>query len=763
MDRLIIPSLSKHQYQQFRLSSSRPQFHLRICRMGGSIKHFNFFPMSRNNTRWRLSCLLLANMRSMRYKIDELYAVMELNHTNIACITESWLNDSVESDAISIDNFVCYRRDRQDGRRAGGVACYVDSTWPCTRLSELEKPEFECLWLLLRRPVMPRNVSHIAIGVVYHPPDAASYPMSAYILDCVDSIRRLHPSAGVIVLGDFNSLHDGPVRDYPLKQMVTRATRGKKILDKIFTNVSEWYGEPVVIPAIALSDHRAIVLSPKALKAVGGSRRINVTKRSNSSNGRNLLASALVHHDWQPLYSFDNIDTKVDYFNESVKTLLDVHLPLYDTVCCVNDKPWVTAEFRRLIRSRQFAWSTGDRCSFNKLRNRVNRLAKVLRADYYNKIAQKLHKQNPRVWWQGINKLTGRATKTSLQPLIDSAADGDIQYFASSVNRILCEVSQDLKPVIPPHHNFQMTTNRLDVTQPFSDDSSTTSQTNNIHEITVIEVFNELERIDVHKSPGPDGLPNWALREYAFAISEPLCHIFNYSLQNGVMPDIWKAANVVLIPKCHPPTSIKDDLRPISLTATLSKVLERLIGRRFLLNISSKFDTRQYGALKGRSTLHALIDVTHMCHQALDNCQSVRCLFVDFRKAFDHVDHGTALRKMAELNIDDIYLRWMRSYLSDRRQRVKVGNVVSPWLRPNGGMPQGSYLGPYVFLIMINDLIANVPLIKFVDDVTAIEIVNPGACSHMQTALDQIACWSGANFMEINTKKSKQMVLGKSS
>ena len=81
----------------------------------------------------------------MKYKIDELSAVMRLNHINIACITESWLNASVETDAINIDNFVCYRRDRQDGRRAGGVACYVDSTWPCTRLSELEKPEFECL------------------------------------------------------------------------------------------------------------------------------------------------------------------------------------------------------------------------------------------------------------------------------------------------------------------------------------------------------------------------------------------------------------------------------------------------------------------------------------------------------------------------------------------------------------------------------------------------------------------------------------------
>ena len=158
-----------------------------------------------------------------------------------------------------------------------------------------------------------------------------------------------------------------------------------------------------------------------------------------------------------------------------------------------------------------------------------------------------------------------------------------------------------------------MAANRLEVIQSISDDSSIASRTNNIHEITVIEVFNELERIDVHKSSGPDGLQNWALREYAFAISEPLCHIFNYSLQNGVIPSIWKAANVVLIPKCQPPTSLKDDLRPISLTPTLSKVLERLIGRRFLPNIMAKFDNRQYGALKGRSTLHALIDVAHTC------------------------------------------------------------------------------------------------------------------------------------------------------
>ena len=102
----------------------------------------------------------------------------------------------------------------------------------------------------------------------------------------------------------------------------------------------------------------------------------------------------------------------------------------------------------------------------------------------------------------------------------------------------------------------------------------------------------------------------------------------------------------------------------------------------------------------------------------------------------------------------------MRSYLSDRRQRVKVSNVVSQWLRPNGGMPQGSYFGPYVFLIMINDLTTDVPLIKFVDDVTAVEIVNPGACSHMQTALDQITHWSDANSWRSTLRSQMKCFLG---
>jgi hypothetical protein len=323
--------------------------------------------------------------------------------------------------------------------------------------------------------------------------------------------------------------------------------------------------------------------------------------------------------------------------------------------------------FRRLIRARQYAWCSGDRFSYNRLRNKVNRLAKNLRANYYmiNLFAAYVLK---------ILSLGGEVL-SDLQPLINSTASGDVQLFASQVNNMLCEVSRDLKP--------------LSSNQP-SDGNLNTSQHYSRYVINLFEVFHELTRIDVHKLPGPDDLPNWVLHEYAFAISEPLCHIYNYSLQNGVVPDIWKAASVVLIPKRQPPTSIYDDLRPISLTSTLSKILERLIGRRMLPSIIPKFDHRQYGALKGRSTNHALIDVIHV-PPGVDQHQSARCPFIDFSKAFYHVDHETVLNKLSEWGTDVIFLRWMRSYLYNRRQRVKIGNAVSTWSRPNGGMPQGSF------------------------------------------------------------------------
>ena len=149
-----------------------------------------------------------------------------------------------------------------------------------------------------------------------------------------------------------------------------------------------------------------------------------------------------------------------------------------------------------------------------------------------------------------------------------------------------------------------------------------------------------------------------------------------------------------------------------------------------------------------------------MWHQALDDRTSVRALFVDYSKAFDHVDHSIVLSKMAALNADPCVIRWMHSFLSNRQQRVKIGSTVSQWTTLTGGMPQGTWLGPYVFLILIDDLQTMLDSFKFVDDVTLCEVIVDSSTSQMQLAACQLVEWSRQNLMNINAKKTKEMMLG---
>jgi len=153
-------------------------------------------------------------------------------------------------------------------------------------------------------------------------------------------------------------------------------------------------------------------------------------------------------------------------------------------------------------------------------------------------------------------------------------------------------------------------------------------------------------QINVHKVPGPDGIPNWFLQDYAAFIYEPICAIFNASIREGHVPEVWKMANVLPVAKVHPQVSIDNDLRPVSMTPTIRKLLKAISGGWILDAVADKLDTRQFGALKGRSTTHALIGMLHHWHAAVYSGSSVQVLFVDYAKAFDHIDHNLVIDKL---------------------------------------------------------------------------------------------------------------------
>jgi hypothetical protein len=185
------------------------------------------------------------------------------------------------------------------------------------------------------------------------------------------------------------------------------------------------------------------------------------------------------------------------------------------------------------------------------------------------------------------------------------------------------------------------------------------------------------------------------------------------------------------------------------------------VGGWLLEIIGSSFDSSQFGARKGRSTSHALVSILHEWMTALDSGSSVRAVFVDFRKAFDHVDHNLLIHKLMSRDVPHCLIKWFYSYLSQPRQRVRLNGELSQWMHLRGGMPQGSWLGPLSFLVLIDDLSLACLIHKYVDDTTLTEILPTlSHPSSMPSYLQQLQIWTQANHMIVNTGKTKEMILG---
>ena len=182
--------------------------------------------------RWDFPSILNLNARSLAIeKADELLVVLRNNQVDIAGVCETWLGDHIPDNAVALPGFEC---ERKDGfrRRAGGVACYIKSTLPYKRLYNLDDNTHEALWITVRPRYLPKQFSCLAVGCLYHPPDADNTSMRDYLIECIDSIFRTHPYSGIILMGDYNQLPDSFLRShYGLKQVVDQPTRQQSILD----------------------------------------------------------------------------------------------------------------------------------------------------------------------------------------------------------------------------------------------------------------------------------------------------------------------------------------------------------------------------------------------------------------------------------------------------------------------------------------------------------------------------------------------------
>ena len=280
------------------------------------------------------------------------------------------------------------------------------------------------------------------------------------------------------------------------------------------------------------------------------------------------------------------------------------------------------------------------------------------------------------------------------------------------------------------------------------------------------EVLYLLKSLNVRKASGPDGVSTYMLKATAESIAPSLAKVFSLSLLSGKFPSLWKSARVVPIHKSGS-KSDASNYRPKSLLSVVSKLLEKYVYSllwEHLVN-HAPLSECQWGFQAGKSTVALLLAATHDWQKVIDQGGSVMSVFFDIQKAFDSVPHQRLLKRLVELNLHPLLLSWLCSYLGCRSQHVVVNGACSSTVNVLSGVPQGSVLGPLLFLIYIDtissiELSSGTKILLYADDILVYKpIVNNFSFCELQQDIDMISEWSKANYLKFSVPKCKCMLL----
>jgi hypothetical protein len=401
-----------------------------------------------------------------------------------------------------------------------------------------------------------------------------------------------------------------------------------------------------------------------------------------------------------------------------------------------------------LIARRQHAFLTKNFVLYKVLRNRINRIRKSLRKQYYLDKVDKLKHENPANWWKMIKLISGlQSPEMNLfDHMTFSGENVDITLLPNVINGFLSDMTSSVEPLY--FSRLKEIRSRLPVTTP------------NEFIVGVDEIFNQLSHVHIRKAVGPDGIPNKILRDLADIIAGPVASIINSSIRQGVVPFQWKLSRINPLAKTFPPVSVENDIRPIAITNTLAKISERFVSKFFNEHFEDHLDDNQFGSTSSRSTTEALIHTMHDLFLASEKPGNIiRLLFVDFRKAFDLINHNVLMDKFCSYNFPDHVTVWSLDFLYNRSQFVKLGSLVSDTVMVNAGTAQGTVSGPNNFKMLINDLKFSTGYMKYVDDTTVYTFSGDVGDMSLQVAADDLVKWSRTNGLVINESKTKEMVI----
>ena len=401
------------------------------------------------------------------------------------------------------------------------------------------------------------------------------------------------------------------------------------------------------------------------------------------------------------------------------------------------------------ILAKEQGKSNEARAIYTKVRNKVKNLLRKEKKKFEQGIAL-VAKKNPKLFWMHTRRKL--KTKSGVGPLLETVTDKDsLKYDDKSKADILqrqflsvfAKESPINVPMLPPR----------------------TLSTIPTFTVTESSVKEKLESLNPYKSCGPDNISPRMLKELASHLAGPIAALFNHTIKTGNIPEDWKRAIISPIFK-KGSKQVASNYRPISLTAILCKTLESFIRDALLKHLTNNnlLSTKQHGFISGRSTVTQLLNYIDSCVKSVAAGKVVDAIYLDFEKAFDTVPHRRLLGKLDSYGIRGELLRWIKEYLSNRSQIVSVNGESSETGNVISGVPQGSVLGPLLFVIYINDILDSISTdgMLFADDT---KIFRQICCREdaldLQSDLNKLQEWVDTWLLRFNIDKCHVLTLGK--
>ena len=713
--------------------------------------------------------------------MSEISIVAKLKAIGILCVTESHFNNDVYDAEVSIPNYKIFREDRADNTKWGGSVIFVQKEFSAEKLDWFQGTESIAVKVKLAS-------IELYVVCLYRSPSLTTMEANQKLLSQIGQIPT-DIEKNVIILGDLNLpnvdwkkgivvcpensvdlrfqlqnafldiflakgltwfIHDQDTRVRKVNDVIQKST-----LDQVFSNNETLINSVEMHAPLGKSDHLSIMIE---LQLCVNYDYVSLKRKDWYKVKPEFIVDHADRVDWK--FSSDNLSVEC-MWDQIYQKMLSISDLVPTTTIKTNSKgdilqrqPWDTSKLVRKRKEKDLAWKAFDEnpvmAALNNALYKQNDFSKIEiqeKIKYETKIMKSLKANTKRFFRYMKSKNKLRKTVSDLDDDNGERSKTPLDT-AEILSQFFHSVFQDETCGPLPQKCYE--------------------SNNVLHSVMAKLVIDPdkvkklLSNLNQTKSMGPDNLHPKLLKFLSenHDFVEALTLLLNKCIEQECIPSIWK--NAVVIP-LHKKGSVhlSENYRPVSLTCILCKLYETLIREHILFYVTDIITQRQHGFVIGKSCLSNLLETLDMANEYLADGNCVDILYFDFSKAFDTVSHYRLLIKLEAMGFSNNMLNIIHNFLSGRFMEVKVGDAVSEVKPVLSGVPQGSVLGPLLFLLFINDLPDSVKneIRIFADDVKM--IVDPAQIVEIQQDLEELCYWESVWMLKFNLVKCKVLHVGK--